>query len=149
EANRGGRRSGERGCYLFSGVATCAHCGRSLVGKVCRGKTFYSCSRLDDLGRVVCDYNAIAEADLRRRVMAALQEDLLGADSLKKLRRQARERDEREQSPQARDALAARLAELGGMINQGNANLALIPADLIPGVVGQIRAWEEEGKRLR
>lgn len=149
EANRGGRRSGERGVYLFSGLVVCGHCGRSLVAKTQRGKLHYVCSQKDDVGKVVCDYNAVPEDTIRTKVMAALQEELLGPDNLAVLRRRAKERDDVERGQEARDTLAARLAELNSNISRGNANLALIPSDLIPGVVEQIRAWEKERDRLK
>jgi hypothetical protein len=43
-----------------------------------------------------------------------------------------------------RQGLKDRVAELDGMIRQGNANLALLPADVTPGVVAQVRAWRDE-----
>jgi len=46
-----------------------------------------------------------------------------------------------------RARLGGRLAELQRQIDQGHANLALLPADMIAGVVAQIRAWQDEHER--
>src|SRR5262249_4613146 len=52
---------------------------------------------------------------------------------------------------EARAALSdidARLARLDADVTQGQRNLALLPPDLLPGVVAQVRAWREERERL-
>ena len=36
------------------------------------------------------------------------------------------------------------MAELEALIERGNENLAVLPADLLPGVVAKVRAWEKE-----
>jgi hypothetical protein len=148
EANRGGRRSSQMGCYLFSDLVVCGHCGRTLRGKKARGKPVYTCDSRPD-PRTPCLHAAVREDYLRRQVVNALQEELLAPPRLEALRRRARERDEAERSPAARETLEKRLAELHRMINQGNNNLAFIPQDLIPGVVEQIRGLEQERKRLQ
>src|SRR5262249_47479637 len=43
-----------------------------------------------------------------------------------------------------RARLKGRVSELDADLARGNANLARVPADLLPGVVAQVRAWEKE-----
>jgi hypothetical protein len=83
--------------------------------------------------------------DLLDGVVAEVQERFAG-DALAALRERiavlaARGADDLEAD---RQRLAARVAELDGMIARGNDNLALLPADVLPGVVARVRQWQQE-----
>jgi hypothetical protein len=64
--------------------------------------------------------------------------DRLRADLFRKLEAQAGAAQE------ARDRLRGRVEDLGKKIAKGNENLLLLPADLVPGAVAQLRAWQAE-----
>jgi site-specific DNA recombinase len=149
QANRGGRRSARDGVYLFSKMLVCGRCGRTLCAKRHHGNAVYRCSRRSQRGETLCAYFAAREDVLLDKVLEVLQRELLSPSKLEQLRRRARERDEAERSPAARDGLRERLAELEKKIARGNKNLAVIPEDLIPGVVEHIRAWEAERRAVK
>jgi hypothetical protein len=56
--------------------------------------------------------------------------------------RQAGRQEEDHQAD--RNRLRARLGELDAQIEQGNRNLARLPADLLDGVIASVRQWKEE-----
>jgi site-specific DNA recombinase len=146
-ANRGGKPS--IGAYLFSGLLTCSHCGRTLTGLTRRGRHAYRCHMYDDAGRVVCGYNSVDEEWLLGRVLDVLQTEVLAPGRLESLREEIRRRDEAERAPAAVGPMNKRLAELEAHIARGNENLAILPPDRLPGVVAKVREWEQERDRLR
>jgi DNA invertase Pin-like site-specific DNA recombinase len=145
-ANKGGKPS--LGAYLFSGLLTCSHCGRTLTGITHKGKRRYRCHMYDDTGVVVCGYNAVGEDWLLDRVLRVIEEEVLAPERLQALRDEVRRQDEEEAAPGAVEPMRIRLAELKGKIAQGNENLALLPSDRVPGVVAVVRAWEQERDRI-
>ena len=144
EANRGGRRG--RDCYLFSGLVVCGHCGRSMCGKKARGRPIYTCNKYDDAGAVVCTYHMVREDRLLKRLVETLQKEFLDPANLAVLRQEAQRRDEQRVSEAKRRAV--RIKELDKHIAAANRKLAIIPDDLIAGVIQQIRLWEAERLEL-
>jgi DNA invertase Pin-like site-specific DNA recombinase len=147
EANRHARPS--IGAYLFSGLLTCSHCGRTLAGVSKKGVRRYRCHKYDSAGEVVCGFNAVNEDWLLERVLRVLEQEVLAPERLEALRQEVRRQDEEEGAPAAVNPMQARLAELETWIAQGNRNLAILPSDRVPGVVAALRDWEQERDRLK
>ncbi len=145
-ANRGSKPN--HGAYLFSGLVTCSHCGRTLSGITCKGRRVYRCHRYDQAGEVVCGYNAVAEEWLLDRIIQVIQEQMLAPGRLEALREEIRRQDEAARVPEALGPIEKRVEELEAWIKQGNKNLALLPEDRLTDVVLTIREWERERGRL-
>jgi DNA invertase Pin-like site-specific DNA recombinase len=137
------------GAYLFSGLVTCSHCGRALSGLTLKGKHRYRCHMYDSAGEVVCGYNAVDEDWLFDRVLRVLEQEILAPERLEALREEIRRQDEAEQAPTVLDPMRERLRDLATRIAHGNENLAILPADRLPGVVAKVREWEQERDRLQ
>ena len=146
-ANRGTKPS--VGAYLFSGLITCSHCGRTLAGLNRKGRRVYRCHKYDDAGEVVCGFNAVGEEWLLDRVLRVLQEEMLAPERLAALRDEVRRQDDAARAADALDPLTRRLSDLDTWIKQGNENLAILPPDRIPNVIATLRDWERERDRLR
>ena len=147
--NRGGTGP-KLGSYLFSGLVTCTNCGRTMNGITMKGRRYYRCHKYDgDTRQVVCGYAAVSEEFLLERFDRTLQEEVLNRDRLRAIEEEMRRRTRPSGRTDAVEALRARLDTLLGHIDQGNANLAILPADRLPGVVAKLREWEEERDRLR
>jgi hypothetical protein len=137
------------GAYLFSGLLTCSHCGRTLAAVRQRGKARYRCHKYGSAGEVVCGFQSVPEAWVFDKVVTALEEEVLAPGRLEALRAEVRRQDEEERAPEAVDPLRKRLADLEAQIERGNQNLALLPADRLPGVIAAVRGWEKERDDLK
>ncbi len=145
-ANKGCKPS--LGAYLFSGLVTCSHCGRTLYGLMRKGKRVYRCHMYDSAGIKVCGNNSVREDWLLDRVLRVIEGEVLAPERLQALREEIRRQDEAERAPVSVEPLEKRLAELKGKIAQGNENLAILPQDRVPGVVAVVRAWEQERDQI-
>jgi DNA invertase Pin-like site-specific DNA recombinase len=147
------------GDFLLTNLIHCGHCGGRMHGNVCRkrarGLTFayrrYVCSGYHSKGRAVCQFRAVLEEPLAACLDRLIRRDFLNPENLQKLREEIdRKLEARRGGDRAAERrLEAKVAELGRQIDQGNANLALLPADLIAGVVATVRGWKEERDRLQ
>ncbi|HEY7328765.1 MAG TPA: recombinase family protein [Gemmataceae bacterium] len=145
-ANKGRKVSTDP--YLFAGLVTCSHCGRTLTGLTVKNKRRYRCHKFDSSGNVVCGNNAVDESWLLDRVLRVLEEEMLAPNRLTTLREEVRRQDEEERAPVVIEPLQQRLADLKARIAQGNENLAILPQDRVPGVVAVVRAWEQERDQI-
>src|SRR4051794_15107410 len=100
-------------------------------------------------GEEKCHPCYVTEEDLLDRIVPALQESLLHPDFLAEMREEACRQHEAETARSDAEALERRLASLEKDVATGNRNLALLPADRLPGVIAQLRAWEQEQEDVR
>jgi DNA invertase Pin-like site-specific DNA recombinase len=145
-SHRGGSKA--RDTYLFSGLVTCSHCGRTLAGITWKGRKHYRCRMYDDAGKLVCGYNGVSEEWLIEKVLRVLEEEMLAPQRIQALREEIRRQDEEERAPVSVEPLHKRLTELEGNIAQGRRNLAIIPEDQVPHVVAVVRGMEEERDKI-
>jgi DNA invertase Pin-like site-specific DNA recombinase len=155
------------GDFLFTGLLRCAHCGSPMHGcsnvqkdkdrrgRIRSAKTYtyrrYICGAYNAHGKLACQCNTIPERHLLHAVVKRIQEDFLNPANLEKLeeelRRQATAKTQGD--PERAKQLKAQIARLDEQIDKGNERLLLLPADLLAGASAKVRAWQEEGKRLR
>lgn len=111
-----------------------------------RGKRVrkYMCGGYNQYGKGFCQPSYVDEATVLDHVVPELQKALLGPEFLAELRAEARRQEEADRNPGTEKTLRRRIDKLTRDINQGNQNLALLPADRLPGVIAQVRAWEIE-----
>jgi site-specific DNA recombinase len=146
------------GEWALSGLLHCAHCGCVMWG--CRNvqkrgeRTYvyrkYTCSGSRRHGLGVCRQRSVDPDEILGDVVAYLQERLGDAGAVAELEKEiaANRAASAEDFGARRAQLRAALEGLARQIDQGNANLALLPPDRLPGVIAKLRAWEAEGERL-
>lgn len=147
------------GCFLFTRLLFCMHCGGPMHGltNVQRkeGRTYayrrYICGKYNSFGKAGCACNTITERQLTNAVLQRVQQDFLNPANLKLLEKELRRKlaARRRVDPARSKLLQARVAELGKQLEQGSKNLALVPPDLMDGVVKQMYAWRDERDRLQ
>lgn len=147
--NKGGRKPSSRGGYLFSGLAVCGKCGRTLAGIHRNGHNFYRCQRYNEVGEVVCGYGSIREDVLIEQLLGCIQEQMLAPERLAELRKHIRREAERQRAPDKLKALRKQLSELEANITRGNENLLLLPADRVPKSLAVLKQWEQDRDQLQ
>jgi DNA invertase Pin-like site-specific DNA recombinase len=135
--------------YLFTHLLVCGDCGSYLNGQPHHGRKQYLCSRYKDYGTAACHRNAVYEEALKQAVFGALQEHVLNPDRVAAIEAEVRRQLEEQQSSGEAPRLRAQIKALDRDIQQGNANLARLPEDLLAGVVAQVRQWETDRTSLR
>jgi DNA invertase Pin-like site-specific DNA recombinase len=135
---------GECANYLFTHMLVCGDCGTFLRGQPVRGGKGYMCGKYKEYGTEACYRNTAHEARIVDAVMGALLDDVLSAERLDAVEAEMERRLEAEKASGEADRLKRQRDTLGKRIAQGNANLALLPPDRLPGVVAQVRQWEGE-----
>jgi DNA invertase Pin-like site-specific DNA recombinase len=137
--------NGEENSYLFPHMVICGECGAFMRGHPLRwrGKG-YLCSRYKEYGRKACHRNTVLEAQLWDVVLGKLKDEILSPERLDAIEAEMERRLEAEQRSGEADRLKKKIASLDKDIAQGNANLARLPEDRLPGVIAQVRAWEGE-----
>jgi DNA invertase Pin-like site-specific DNA recombinase len=147
------------GDWALAGMLSCAHCGSVLWGvreTVRRkGKVYvyrkYLCSGGRRHGAAFCRKNAVDDDVILTEIVALLQEKLAAPGALDALR----ERIALMKAEAAHDYTARReqlkrtLDALAKQIEQGNVNLALLPADRLPAVVAKVREWEAQQEQAQ
>lgn len=131
---------------LFSRIIVCPKCGDLMTTRK-RGKDgrVYICSRYNIYGKTSCEKYTIPEPAIFVAVAEALQREFLNPDRLAELRAEMVRQVEAAMAPDGRvKELKDRLAQLDHDIDHGNSNLALLPADLVPGVAMKVRNWKQE-----
>jgi site-specific DNA recombinase len=130
--------------YLFTHLLICGDCGAFLRGKPSKGRKIYVCSKYTEYGCKACARNSVYEDDVKAAVFGALRDDILSPERLDEIESAVKDRLEKERASGEEARLKAKADALARDIAQGNANLARLPADRLPGVVAQVRAWEAE-----
>jgi site-specific DNA recombinase len=146
--NRNGRDRSRRGGYVLSGLLQCGHCGRALCGGTKKGRIIYTCHKRDHTTAVVCSNYRVSQAAVVAMLVRVLQRAFLDPEHLAALRAEIARQEKAERAPKNLNGLRSRIAELSGQVEQGRKNLAILPADMVPGVVATVRAWERERDRL-
>jgi DNA invertase Pin-like site-specific DNA recombinase len=144
ERNKGRTSPGGGDSYLFTHMLVCGDCGAYLRGEPDHGRKVYLCANYKDYGCKACTRNKVAEDAVRALLIAALKDDILSPARLDAVEAEAARRLEEERASGEADRLRRQVGTLDRHIAQGNANLALLPADRLPGVVAQVRQWEGE-----
>jgi site-specific DNA recombinase len=135
--------------YLFTHLLTCGDCGAFLRGQPDHGHKAYLCANYKEYGTKACFRNCVREADVWAAVLAKLKDDILSPARLDEVEAEVERRLEAERSAGEAERLRAQVATLERDIDQGNANLARLPADVLAGVVAKVRAWSAEREQLR
>jgi DNA invertase Pin-like site-specific DNA recombinase len=137
------------GGFALSKMLVCGHCGCSLTGITFRGRREYLCRGYIAYGRTYCTRNTVAEKPLVNVLIRKLQQTFLDPDRLQELRAEMVALEKARRSDGNLGRLRKRCAELERQIDRGNGNLAILPADRLPGVVAKIREWERELESVR
>jgi DNA invertase Pin-like site-specific DNA recombinase len=136
------RRNG--GDFVLSRLLVCGHCGSVLVGATRRRGREYLCCGYLTYGKGYCQRNNVPEAAALRAILGKLRDAFLDPDNLQRLRAEVAELEAQRRGDGNLRLLRARSDELARKIDQGNENLAVLPADRIPGVVAKLREWEKD-----
>jgi hypothetical protein len=133
------------GFFVLTRLLVCSHCGHYMSGRLDHGRKYYGCTTHSRLGKHVCPGARVAEDVIFPLVVKAIREQFLNPDRLAQLRADMLAELEAEKAAGGRvEGLRRRLAELKAQVEQGNRNLAILPADRLPGVVEQVRKLEAE-----
>jgi site-specific DNA recombinase len=130
--------------YLFTHLLTCGDCGSFLRGQPFRGEKVYLCAKYKEYGARGCSRNAVREQQLWKAILGVLKDDVLSPERLDAIEAEMVRQLEAERSSGEADRLRRQVGALDRDIGQGNANLARLPEDRLPGVIAQLRTWEGE-----
>jgi DNA invertase Pin-like site-specific DNA recombinase len=136
--------NGEENAYLFSRMVVCGDCGAFMRGHPLKGSKGYVCSRYSDYGPKACHRNAVTEAQLWEVVLGKLKDEILSPERLDAIEAEMERRLKAEERSGEAERLKKKIASLDRDVAQGNANLARLPEDRLPGVIAQVRSWEKE-----
>jgi DNA invertase Pin-like site-specific DNA recombinase len=136
--------NGEENAYLFLHLVLCGECGSYMRGHPLRSGRGYLCASYKDYGPKACHRNAVPEAQLWKAVLDKLRDEILSPQRLDAIEAEMERRLQAEQCSGEAERLQKKIASLDQDIAQGNANLARLPEDRLPGVIAQVRAWEKE-----
>jgi hypothetical protein len=141
------------GPWLLSGLLRCGRCDSPMHGQTGRDRRggaiqYYACSGSKD--RRCPAVKFVRQSFLVEEIVAEIKERFAEGPALDALRAEVARLAARgrKDAGAERARLQKVAADLDGRIRQGNANLALLPPDRLPGVVAQVRQWEEERDRL-
>jgi site-specific DNA recombinase len=138
------------GDFVLNKLLVCGHCGSWMWGMTEKGgRRVYRCGGNCRFGASYCTANSVPESLILVALVGKIQEVFTNPERLAELREDARREEEAEKAPAVLDALRRRIATLSRDIDQGNANLAVLPADRLPGVIAKVRGWEAEREQLR
>jgi site-specific DNA recombinase len=138
----------EDGGYLFTHLLVCGDCGAYLLGRPAHGQRTYLCGQYKEYGSRACFRNAVREDQLTAALFGALRDVILSPRRLQEVEAEMHRRLEAERASGEADRIKYQVRQLDRDIAQGNANLARLPEDRLPGVVAQVRAWEKEREQL-
>jgi hypothetical protein len=136
--------AGDANRYLFTHAIVCGDCGSFLRGQPFKGKKIYICAKYKEYGSKACQRNTIGETPLLKAILAKLLDDVLNPERLDAIEAEMARRLESDRASGETDRLRQQIAALDRDLKQGNANLARLPEDRLPGVVTQLREWEGE-----
>jgi site-specific DNA recombinase len=129
-----------RDSYLLSGLVFCAHCGRKMHGAALRAKGHlypkYVCSTYNISGKnnpYGCGCHGVSEDALVDVLVRKIQQSVLSAPSLERLREALRRQiDQRQKSDSTgKDGLKKQIADLDREIERGTENFLRAPADVL------------------
>jgi site-specific DNA recombinase len=150
----GGGLKRDRNPFLMSGLLYCGDCGQVMWGgRVTRhrgSKVYvyhrYWCSTSQKHGKAACRRNEVEQDEVLGHVIRTIQERLGSPEAIAAIRQEVADLVAAEvPNLQAqRRQLEEKIAALDRQIDQGNTNLAVLPADLIPGVVAKVREWQKD-----
>jgi hypothetical protein len=126
----------------------CGHCGYGMTGVTRVGRRMDRCDGHVRFGKAFCTSNRIYEQPLLDVVLRKLQQEFLSPERLTALRDEVRRQEEAERSPQNVGRLKATVERLGKQIDKGTERLAVVPADMVPGLSAKIREWLSDQDRL-
>jgi site-specific DNA recombinase len=146
------------GDYALSGKLYCGDCGAVMYGikhvqrHGARVNTYfrYVCSTSHRRGRAACWENGVDQKKVLLAVAGEVRDALASPERLAHVRAEIRRQAELlcGATLEARKALRDKVDALDRDIAQGSRNLALLPADVLPGVIEQVRAWQAEREQL-
>lgn len=138
------------GAFRLSKLLVCGKCGSWMIGYTDgKGVRRYRCGSYDRLGRAGCDANSVREDILVRVLGEKVQAAFLNPDVLAELRAEVRRQEVALDDPATRQGLERRLAALDRDIEQGEARLLVLPADVIAGAVTGVRKLKAEREQVR
>jgi hypothetical protein len=138
------------GEWKLTGLLRCGACGSPMHGVSDANSDgsvlhYYACSKARTQ-RACWAKKRVPQELLLREVVETIRERFADGPALEALRAEvARLADQGGAELETdRARLRSRVAELDAKIRQGYTNLALLPADMVPGVVAQVKQWDAE-----
>jgi site-specific DNA recombinase len=163
ETCRGGKRCRNTplpggGDWALSGLLYCGACGGRMMGVTERRKykdrpltyRYYCCITNRRQSAGTCRKNAVKQEVVLREVAKLIQESFTDPKRLALLRAEVeRQAGQQEGDRQhERERLQTALDELDAQIEQGNQNLARLPADVLDGAITAVRGWKEQREEV-
>jgi DNA invertase Pin-like site-specific DNA recombinase len=163
--NNRGHTSTKRGVpYVLSGLLTCGHCGRHMIGRTYVKETerstytyrVYTCGGYNTYGKEFCHVNAIPEAALLRcvvsKVVNKLEHDFLNPENVRLLKEEIRRQEEETRSGGGQvqeDDLATKIEALDSQISRA-AKRMLTEDDetLIPHIRKELQGLKQQHAQL-
>jgi site-specific DNA recombinase len=142
--NQGRTSPGGGRSYLFTHLLVCGDCGAFLHGRPVYGHKGYICASYKAYGAGACASNTVREDAVMAAVIGAVKDDILSPARLDAIEAKLVRRLAEERASGEADRLRQQVKALDRDIAQGNANLARLPEDRLPGVIAQVRQWEGE-----
>lgn len=137
-----GRKGGRPARTLFSGLLKCSTCGGAVVVVNTWG---YGCAAYKDRGPVACaNASIVSRANLERRLMSEVREQLLRPAELDELQRQVRDvlGSMRSEASRNERGARARLGDLAKEIDNLVASIAVV--GISPAIAARLKAAEAE-----
>jgi site-specific DNA recombinase len=130
--------------YPFTRLLVCSKCGGYMRGQTDNGNKVYICGNYKEYGKKACNRNTAREIHIKEAILGALLGDILDPTRLDAIEAEIKEQIRSEQRSGEPERLRRQVDAITAKIEQGNDNLALLPADRLPGVIASIRKWEAE-----
>jgi DNA invertase Pin-like site-specific DNA recombinase len=136
--------------YLFTRMIVCGDCGAYMHGCVIKGgkEKGYSCRTYKEHGAEACWRNQVNERAILKAILDKTLNVILDPKRLDAIEAEIERRLARERQDGGAERIRKQIAALEKDIVQGNANLARLPEDRLPGVIACIRTWEKEKEDL-
>jgi DNA invertase Pin-like site-specific DNA recombinase len=132
------------GSFVLSKLLVCGHCGSFMVGTTVCGRRVYLCGGYIAHGKSYCGRNSVLERVALGALIRQLQRSFLDPENLQSLRQETAALEAEQRSDDNLRRLRERVETLGRQIDQGNENLAVLPADLLAGVAAKVREFKKE-----
>ncbi|MGL4555561.1 MAG: recombinase family protein, partial [Gemmataceae bacterium] len=132
------------GPFVLSKLLVCGSCGYQMYGMTGRGVRYYFCGGWNNFGKEFCTRNGVEQGKLLKAIVSTLRNHFLDAGRLQALREEVRRQEMAERESSALDGLRGRVADLDAKIKQGNVNLTVLPADMLQGVIANVRELQRE-----
>ncbi len=138
----------KKATYPLSQLLLCSHCGTPMYGtKVQSGGrevTVYRCG--SNMSNGQCAPRIVREGVIMGELADVLRQKFLEPSNLERLRAAIKEQQDlgTDQSKSVVDDLEKRAARLEKDIAEGKRKMPIIPEDLLPEYIAQIRSWQQE-----